>query len=56
MAAIDFPNSPSLNQTHTVGNRVWKWNGTTWDVLRATVNYATGPTGSDPVFTSVTFR
>ena len=56
MPAIDFPNSPSVNDTHTVGNRVWKWNGTTWDVLRATVNYATGPTGSDPVFTSVTFR
>jgi hypothetical protein len=45
MAAIDFPNSPSVNDTHTVGNRIWKWNGTVWEVVRSTVPYATGPTG-----------
>ena len=45
MPAIDFPNSPSVNDTHTVGNRVWKWNGTVWEVVRSTVPYATGPTG-----------
>jgi hypothetical protein len=45
MTAIDFPNSPSVNDTHTVGNRVWKWNGTVWEVVRSTVPYATGPTG-----------
>jgi len=27
---IDFPNSPSVNDTHAVGDYVWKWNGTTW--------------------------
>lgn len=31
MTAIDFPNSPSINQTFTVGDRTWKWTGTTWD-------------------------
>jgi hypothetical protein len=46
MAAIDFPNSPTLNQVYTVGNRVWKWNGTTWDALRSTVPYSTGATGA----------
>ena len=46
MTAIDFPNSPSVNDTHTVGNRVWKWNGVTWDALRSTVAGPTGPTGS----------
>ncbi len=46
MSAIDFPNSPSVNDTHTVGNRVWKWNGTTWDALRTTIPYATGATGA----------
>ena len=54
MSAIDFPNSPSVNDTHTVGNRVWKWNGTTWDALRTTIPYATGvtgPTGQDGQFT-----
>ena len=45
MPAIDFPNSPSVNNTHTVGNRVWKWNGTVWEVVRSTVPYSTGPTG-----------
>jgi hypothetical protein len=45
MSAIDFPNSPSVNDTHTVGNRVWRWNGTVWEVVRSTVPYATGPTG-----------
>jgi hypothetical protein len=46
MSAIDFPNSPSVNDTHTVGNRVWKWNGTVWEVVRSTVPYSTGATGS----------
>jgi hypothetical protein len=46
MTAIDFPNSPSVNDTHTVGNRVWKWNGTVWEVVRSTVPYATGATGA----------
>ena len=54
MPAIDFPATPSVNDTHTVGNRVWKWNGTTWDALRTTIPYstgATGPTGNDGQFT-----
>jgi len=46
VSAIDFPNSPSVNDTHTVGNRVWKWNGATWDALRTTIPYATGATGA----------
>lgn len=28
--AIDFPNSPSLNQTFTVGQVTWKWDGSSW--------------------------
>jgi hypothetical protein len=46
VSAIDFPTSPSVDETHTVGNRVWKWNGTTWDALRTTIPYATGATGA----------
>lgn len=30
MAAIDFPNTPTLNQTFTSSGRTWKWNGTAW--------------------------
>ena len=34
--AIDFPNSPSTNQTYTVGNKTWVWDGEKW-VLSATI-------------------
>ena len=33
MTAVDFPSSPVVNQTHTVGERTWKWTGTTWDAV-----------------------
>jgi hypothetical protein len=46
MPAIDFPNSPSINETFTVGERTWKWTGTAWDVVVTTqVTGATGATG-----------
>lgn len=28
---VDFPSSPTLNQTYTYGENTWKWNGTAWD-------------------------
>ena len=28
--AIDFPNSPTINDTHVVGGMTWIWNGTAW--------------------------
>ena len=28
--AINFPNSPALNDTHVVGDTTWTWNGTSW--------------------------
>jgi hypothetical protein len=45
MSAIDFPNSPSVNDTHTVGDRSWKWNGSQWKVVRSTMPGETGVTG-----------
>ena len=30
--AIDFPNSPTLNQTYAYEGRTWKWNGTGWQI------------------------
>ena len=27
---IDFPSTPTLNQTYTYNSRTWKWNGTGW--------------------------
>jgi hypothetical protein len=31
--AIDFPNSPTTNQTYTVSGRTWKWTGSVWDLV-----------------------
>lgn len=36
MTAIDFPNSPALNDTFSASNRTWKWNGTTWETIAST--------------------
>ena len=33
MAALNFPNSPSLNDTHTENGVTFKWNGAAWDRL-----------------------
>lgn len=31
--ALDFPASPTLNQTYAFGTRVWKWNGEGWELV-----------------------
>jgi len=31
--AIDFPDSPAVNDTFTVGDRTWQWNGTYWSFV-----------------------
>ena len=30
--AINFPDSPSVNDTHTVGTTTWVWTGTVWNI------------------------
>ena len=40
MAAFNFPNSPSTNQTHTENGVTWKWNGSVWKRVETT-----GPAG-----------
>jgi hypothetical protein len=47
MAAIDFPNSPSVNDIHTVGTRSWKWTGSVWESVTVTVSGPTGPAGDN---------
>lgn len=39
--AIDFPNSPSLNQTYTVGSKTWLYDGEKW-VLSTETTLGTG--------------
>ena len=43
--AIDFPNSPSVNDTHTSAGVTWKWDGTTWKAEGVTSSYSL-PTAS----------
>lgn len=42
--AINFPNSPQVNDTYTEGNRSWTWNGVYWRATSVTVGY-TGSKG-----------
>jgi hypothetical protein len=44
--AVDFPNSPVLNQTVVVGNKTYRWTGVSWD-QDSSLGQAgpTGPTG-----------
>lgn len=30
---LNFPSSPGFNQTHSIGDRVWRWNGTAWQYV-----------------------
>ena len=36
--AVDFPNSPTVGQTYTVGNRTWQWDGTSWNLQTTSID------------------
>ena len=43
--AINFPNTPTINDIFTSGTQSWVWTGTVWDLLTGTqVNTVTGTT------------
>jgi hypothetical protein len=46
MTAIDFPNSPTLNQQFTSGSTTWEWDGVSWNVIRTPLVGPTGPQGN----------
>jgi hypothetical protein len=61
MAAIDFPNSPTVGQALTVGGKTWVWDGVTWNakttLTRAVSDTApTSPVTGDEWFNSATGR
>ena len=41
---INFPDSPTVDQTFTVGGTTWKWTGTVWNTLTS-AEAQVGPTG-----------
>lgn len=44
MTAVDFPNNPTINDTFTVGERTWKWTGTSWDAVVTSAGVPSGGT------------
>ena len=42
---IDFPSSPTLNQEYVFGNLTYRWNGSSWRLVRTIAAGATGPQG-----------
>lgn len=38
--ALDFPTSPSLNDTYTLDSRTWRWNGVGWALMNSGIAYA----------------
>lgn len=32
---LNFPSSPTVDQEYSYGNRMWRWNGTTWAIANA---------------------
>jgi hypothetical protein len=47
--AINFPDSPSLNDTHSYGGNTWKWDGESWVSLGAITS--SNPTATRDIFT-----
>ena len=45
MTAIDFPDTPEVNDTFTVGSITWKWDGLTWKSQGAVIQGPEGPQG-----------
>jgi hypothetical protein len=45
MTAINFPDTPQVNDTFTAGVITWKWDGTTWKSQGAQIQGPEGPQG-----------
>ena len=53
--ALNFPDSPSLNDTYTFNNKTWTWNGTAWvqKVATSYEKYAFTATAGQTTFSAV---
>ena len=55
MAAFNFPNSPSVNDTYSANGMTFTWNGTKWERTSPSVGAqgATGPTGAQGALATI---
>ena len=51
MPAIDFPNSPSVNDTFTSGNTTWQYDGVSWSLVQSAQSIGTGSVTEDKLAT-----
>jgi hypothetical protein len=42
--AIDFPDSPTVDQQYSVGDRTWTWNGTYWQLSQTSSTFTASDT------------
>ena len=47
MTAIDFPDTPEVDDTYTNGIQTYVWTGTAWRLVRTSAVGPTGPTGPE---------
>ena len=47
MPAIDFPNSPTVNDTFTSGNTTWQYDGVSWSLVQSAQSIGTGSVTED---------
>lgn len=41
--ALNFPNSPSVNQIYTADQKSWRWTGSVWNVISSGFDLSTSP-------------
>lgn len=49
MPAIDFPNSPSVNDQFTAAGKTWVWTGTSWDAVEVSGGSVTSIATNAPI-------
>ena len=49
---MNFPNSPSENDTYTLGSKTWQYDGNAWFLTAKTITTANVPESGNLYFTN----